>query len=87
MEGLGQSAPHQRPGGVSGNVLHRSQRERMEMDSAPSQSKHLQEGSEGSTPMDQDRRIMGFRDVEATMFMPHTPGEELMHEEGASKGR
>ena len=49
----------------------------MEMDSAPSQSKHLQEGSEGSTPMNQDRRMMGSRDVEAVMFVPHTPGEEL----------
>ena len=46
------------------------------MDSAPSQSKHLL-GGEGSTPLDQDRRMMGSRDIKATMFVPHTPGEEL----------
>ena len=40
------------------------------------ESKHLL-GGEGSTPLDQDRRMMGSRDIEATMFVPHTPGEEL----------
>ena len=33
--------------------------------------------SDGSTPVDQARRVMGLKAVEAVMFMPHITGEEL----------
>ena len=61
--------------GVSGNGLYRSQR--VDMDSAPSQSKHLQEGSEGSTSVDQDRGMRCSRDIEPVIFVSQTPREEL----------
>ena len=70
VEGLGQPAPRQRSGGVSPRL-------RVERDSAPSQSRHLQEGIGGSNPVDLERRVLDPKDVEATMFVPHTPGEEL----------